>query len=356
MSDVMIRPTDQTVAEGASADDSGACVSPQKAGLGVVIVNYRTPELVEGCLSSFADQLEDVDARIVVVDNHSNDGSADRIAAFIDAKSEADWKARVRLVRSPSNAGFSGGNNLGLACLDAPFYLLVNSDARARPGAVKALMDAAARHPRAGVIGPRLEDEDTDKGGSGQISAFRFKTPFSEFLHTARIAVLDRIFDFALVHRPLSEKAMETDWVSFASVLIRAEALKAAGPMDEGYFMYFEDADYCRLVKRAGWGVVYDPAARFVHLRGGSSPVKTNMREKKRPPAYYYASRTRYFRRAFGPAGPTLANFAWLAGRLAARARNLVGRPAPAICEKEAADIWTNWRAPLGDRRAPDES
>jgi N-acetylglucosaminyl-diphospho-decaprenol L-rhamnosyltransferase len=324
--------------------------SPARAAcaLGVVVINYRTPALIRDCLTALGPDLEALDARIAVVDNFSNDGSAEEIERWL-AGPEA-WKRRVALIRSKTNSGFSGGNNQGVAALDAPFYLLINSDAIVRPGAVRLLLDAAAREKDAGIIAPRLEDPD----GAAQISCFRFHSPLSEFLGAAQTGPLEALFRFAVVPTAISEKQADCQWVSFACVLIRREAIDAAGPMDEGYFMYFEDADYCARVRRAGFRIVYEPTARVVHLRGGTAPVKALMKAKKRPPAYYYAARTRFFRKWHGPLGPIAANLMWIAGRGIAHLRALAGKPAPMICEHQGADHWINWRDPLGDRRAPE--
>ncbi|MEK7266476.1 MAG: glycosyltransferase family 2 protein [Pseudomonadota bacterium] len=318
-----------------------------KCAMGIVVINFRTAMLVKNCLAALGPELEENDARVAIVDNFSNDGSAEEIAAWL--MTGEIWKSRVFLIRSPSNEGFSGGNNIGIEAFDAQHILLLNSDTLARAGALKALIDASAREEDAGIVAPRLEDED----GTPQISCFRFHSPLSEFLHAAETAPLDKLFSFAVVPTPVAEAPISCDWVSFACVLIKRAALDDAGLMDDGYFMYFEDADYCRALKKHGWRVVYEPAARVVHLRGGSSPVKSSMKTKKRPPAYYYAARTRYFRKTFGPLGLYAANLLWLAGRAVARARSLLGKPAPALCEDQGRDQWTNWRAPLGDRRAP---
>jgi hypothetical protein len=315
--------------------------------LGIVIINYRTPALVRNCVASLGPALEALDARVAIVDNFSNDGSAEELAGWL--MTGELWKGRVFLIRSASNEGFSGGNNIGIKALDAAHYLLLNSDALARPGALKAMLDASARESGAGVIAPRLEDED----GTAQISCFRFHSPLSEFLSAAQTRPLDRIFSFAVVPLAVSDAPIDCDWASFACVLLKRAAVDDVGLMDEGYFMYFEDADYCRALKEKGWRVIYEPSARVVHLRGGSSPVKSSMRAKKRPPAYYYAARTRYFRKWCGPFGHYAANLMWLLGRGVARLRALAGKPAPALCDHQGADQWTNWRAPLGDRRAP---
>ncbi len=314
--------------------------------LGVIVINYRTPDLVEQCVRSMLDDLAALDARIVIVDNASGDGSVDALARWRAGLGEG---APVDLIASPENTGFSGGNNIGFNALDAEYYLLINSDALVRPGALAALLAAMEARPRAGVVAPRLEDRD----GTAQISAFRHHTPLSEFIAGASLSAVTRLMKAHDVPVPVSDTAMEADWVSFACVMIRRAAVDAAGLMDDGFFMYYEDADYCRAVRRAGFEVVYDPSARVVHLRGGSSPVKKRMAQKKRPPAYYYASRTRYFRKSFGPAGLFLANAMWMAGRALGCLRLVAGKAPPPVCEGQGRDIWMNWRTPLRPWRAP---
>jgi hypothetical protein len=318
-----------------------------RCAVGIIVVHFRTPDLLKNCLSALGPELWAADARVAVVDNFSDDGSAEAIAEFLRAGER--WKERVMLIRSPENSGFSGGNNRGLAALDAPHYLLLNSDALVRPGAIARLVAASERAPRAGAVAPRLEHAD----GAPQISCFRFHSPLSEFLAAAQTAPLDRLFRFAVVPLPVADSPIECDWASFACILLKRRAVEETGAMDEGYFMYFEDADYCRRLKRRGWRVLYEPAARVVHLRGGSSPVKAAMESKTRPPAYYYAARTRYFRKWWGPLGPALANLMWLAGRAVAHLRAPFGKPAPKLCDRQFQDQWMNWRDPLGDRRAP---
>jgi len=117
--------------------------------------------------------------------------------------------------------------------------------------------------------------------------------------------------------------------------------------MDEGYFLYFEDAEYALRARRAGWGVVYAPEARAVHFRGGSGPVKKVQAAKKRMPAYYWRSRTRFLRQAHGPFGPVLGNLAWSLGRGIAQTRRFLGKPVPSAHEAEWRDIWTGVAAPL---------
>ena len=123
--------------------------------------------------------------------------------------------------------------------------------------------------------------------------------------------------------------------------------IRDIGPMDEGYFLYFEDSEYALRAKRAGWGVVYAPNARAVHFRGGSGPGKELQAAMKRLPSYYWRSRTRFMRQAHGPMGPLLSNFAWMLGRGVASARLLAGRDVPPAHEHEWRDIWHGVLDPL---------
>ena len=307
--------------------------------LSVVVVNYRTPQLVEGCLETLAAEMQTTsDCGVVVVDNGSPDDSAEQIAQIIARRDWGDW---ARLVRSSKNGGFAAGNNVGIRAQSADFYLLLNSDALIRPGVLAGLLDAAAAYPRAGLIGPRLEWPN----GTPQVSSFRDHSPLGELVLGAETGPVTRLLGRWSVPLPPSNEAQSCDWVSFACVLIRDEVLRRVGPLDEGYFMYFEDADYCRKARRAGFEVVRWPDCRVVHLRGGTSPVKALTRQRKPRPAYYYSSRSRYLATFYGRPGLWAANLLWLAGRTISFSREALGRKEPHTCEGEAFDIWTDaWR------------
>jgi len=130
------------------------------------------------------------------------------------------------------------------------------------------------------------------------------------------------------------------------------DMVQAIGPMDEGYFLYFEDTEYCLRARRAGWRLASIPKARAIHFRGGSAPVKALARERKRLPAYYYASRARFLHQAHGRAGLWAANLLWHLGRGIASARRLAGKAVPATNDLEARDIWINAFNPTGDSGA----
>lgn len=315
----------------------------------ISIINFRTPELTIGCARSALDQIVgDIDAEIVIVDNRSDDGSLKALSDWIASLPDA---APIRLVASETNSGFSGGHNQGMAAVPARYYLLLNSDAVLRPGFLSRIQDAARAHPGAGFIVPRLEDED----GTVQISCFRFPGPISEFIRGANSGPVTRLFEAYDVPLGPDPDPETIDWASFACILVNGAMMEEIGPMDEGYFLYFEDAEYCLRARRAGWRVQRCPEAAAVHFRGGSAPVKALARARKRLPRYYYGSRTRFFYQAHGYSGLWAANLLWLLGRGIAGLRQVAGRRSNNFRQAEIRDIWTNIGAPLGPSFGPGE-
>jgi len=314
----------------------------------VIILNYRRADLTIECLRSLADALEGHPRRVaVVVDNGSGDDSADRLEQAIV---ENRWDGWARLLRSPVNGGFAAGNNIGFEAEEAEAYLLLNSDARVKPGAIDGLLRSMRDHPDAGLIGPRLQGPD----GRAQVSCFRYRTPVSELLEAAGTGLLDRWLSRCVVAAGVHDQPVEAQWVSFACVLIRKAVIERIGPMDEKYFMYFEDMDYARRARRAGWGVLHDPTMSVIHLRGGSSSVKRAFRRRSRVPRYYYESRSRYFAKYYGGIlGILAANACWYLGRGVALLREICGAKRVHACACASRDIWTNCLTPLRTPTSP---
>lgn len=308
--------------------------------LSIVIVNFRTPKFVIDCLTTLLPELDGIDGRVVVVDNHSSDDSPEIIRAWL---TQHDVAGKVLFVQSKHNSGFADGNNIGIKSCNARYYLLLNSDTLIRPGAIRIILDTAMRFPEAGLISPRLEWPD----GAGQESCFRFLTPLSELIAAAQTGLIARWLSRYIVAWPVQTQIARPQWTSFACVLVRNEVFQQVGLLDDGYFMYFEDVEFCHRARKAGWEIVHNPEARVVHLRGGSSPVKKQTQLKKRVPRYFYESRTRYFYQTFGWLGLISANLLWWAGRIISGTRQLLGRSDKAAIEGQWLDIWTNWRNPL---------
>jgi GT2 family glycosyltransferase len=288
----------------------------------IVIVNYRTAALTIDCLKSLAGQVRG--ARVWVVDNCSGDGSAHAIQTAID---EHGWGDSVCFIAAPRNGGFAAGNNVALRAIFAQpqhphFVLLLNPDTVVRPGAIDSLVRFLTEHPRVGIVGSRLEHPD----GTAQKSAFRFPSVLSELEYGMRWGTMTRLLSRWCVSMPVADQPHRADWVAGASMLIRSEIFESIGYLDEAYFMYYEEVDFCRRAGAAGWECWYVPQSRVIHLVGQASGLATSRRATMRVPLYWFDSRARYFKQHHGRIYRFLADLAWSGGHVLFRLRNLVQR------------------------------
>lgn len=297
--------------------------------LAVVVLNYRTPGMTLDCLESLEPQAVAVPGtRVYVVDNASGDGSDEQIAAAIR---DRGWSAWCELIVSPVNGGFAAGNNLALEAAEAAggyeLALLLNSDTLLWPGAVKELMAFLEGHPGVGIVGSRLEDPD----GTPQASAFRFPSVMSSFESGIRLGLVSRLLKRWIVAMPIGDEPHRADWLCGASLMIRREVVERVGLLDAGYFMYYEETDFCLAARRAGFEAWYVPASRVVHLVGQASGVTSKRPaagRAKRRPGYWFDSRRRYFIKNHGRLGAAMADAAWILGYGLHRVRQrLTGRP-----------------------------
>lgn len=293
--------------------------------LAVVTVNYASARYVLDMLTALVPTLEALgDATAYVVDNQSPD---DSVAVLRAAFAERGYGDRVRLLESPVNGGFGAGNNVafraGLA-LDPPpdaFYLL-NPDATPAPGTPRAFVDFLDAHPEVGLVGGPLHSPD----GSLQCTAFRFPTVLGELESRVRLGPVTRLLRGHRISMDEMTAPCAVDWVSGANLVVRREVLERVGTFDEGFFLYFEEVDLCRRVREAGYGVWYLPDAGVVHLHG----VTTGMGQThRRLPRYWFESRRRCYRKAYGSAGAFAMDLAALGGEAVHRVRDLVKRQPP---------------------------
>ena len=304
---------------------SNASASSQPYSLLVVIVNYRTPRLTIDCLHSLVGEIRSLpNTRVAIADNDSGDNSVAKIAAAIAAEGWSEWASFAPLDR---NGGFAFGNNaLIRPVLEStnppPYFLLLNPDTVVRPGALKALVDFMDAHPEAGIAGSRLEDPD----GTPQQSAFRFHTLASEFDFGWRLGIISKLLSRWAVAPPVPQETCQTDWIAGASAIVRREVFEAVGLLDEAYFMYYEEMDFCLQANRAGWSCWYVPESRVVHLVGQSSGVNNFQPRTKRLPQYWYDSRRRYFVKNYGWLYTALADLFWASGFVFWRMRRVVQR------------------------------
>jgi GT2 family glycosyltransferase len=211
----------------------------------IIIVSYNTRELLKKCLSSIDGSYK---TEIIVVDNGSTDGSVETIKKLATRYSFGNVKFKIIL--NKENMGFAKAVNQGIRKASGDYILLLNSDIIVKPKAIEKMLEFVKRHPEAGVIGGRLLNPD----GSIQGSCFylpRLTRPF------------------AGKYNP-GDKPTEVEAVVGAVFLIPHQVLEKVGFFDERYFMYFEDLDYCRRVKQAGFKIYYLPSAEFIHEHGAS--------------------------------------------------------------------------------------
>ena len=275
----------------------------------VVIVNYCTPQLTIDCLASLAaDKSLPADTRVTVVDNASPDGSAVRIQSEIASRGWATWAS---LIAHDHNGGFSAGNNVAIRAAlraePAPDYVwLLNSDTRVHPGAHAALVRFLENEPAAGIVGSRLEDPD----GTWQCSAFRFPSLASEVNEALQFGLVQRWLANRAVVAPVGATACQVGWVAGASLLVRREVFDTIGLLDEKYFLYYEEVDFCRRAAEAGWSCWYEPASRVIHLVGQSTGVSVRTRPGRRP-RYWFDSRRRYFTQHHGSRRAAMIDACW---------------------------------------------
>jgi N-acetylglucosaminyl-diphospho-decaprenol L-rhamnosyltransferase len=265
--------------------------------IAVVIVTYQCAALTIESLRSVAAERSATGfhIRAVVVDNAS--GDAPSIAGAIESNG---WRSWVTLVTAAKNGGFAYGNNLGIARAYedyVPSYIyLLNPDAQVRPGAIGTLARFLESHPEAGIAGSSFENLD----GSDWPIAFHFPSFMSEMLQGMDLGPLMRLFKRCMVAQHMTKTPQPIDWICGASMLIRPAVLDAIGGMDENYFLYFEETDFCYRAKKAGFVTWYVPESRVMHIMGQSTSVTDPTSGPKRLPSYWFDSRRRYFAMTYG--------------------------------------------------------
>jgi hypothetical protein len=252
-------------------------VSKSRAETSVLIASYNTRELLLEAVASTQDEPE---LETIVVDNASADGSADAVAARFPS---------ITLIRSATNLGFAGGTNRAACVARGEYLLLLNPDAALTPGALDHLLGLLDVQPRAAAVGPALVYPD----GRPQSAAFRFPGLVQVLLD---LFPVPRLMESTVNGRIRSPLATPIDHALGACMLIRRTAWDEVGPLDEGYFMYLEEVDWCRRARANGWQTWYEPRARVVHHAGAAT--------RQQPTAMYaqlWRSRLRYYQRYHGP-------------------------------------------------------
>lgn len=293
----------------------------------VVIVNWRAADLAIASLAALDSEIRQLgNWRVIVVDNCSMDGSAERIDHAIRSN---EWGTWAHLLQAPANGGFASGNNHGISyALDQgfefEFVFLLNPDTEIRDGAIKALLDFVSDEPRIGIVGGRSEDPD----GTPQACCFAFPTLTRELSSGLRLGLFDRLFSRQLKDFGIPDKPVEVGWVSGAAMLIRRDVIDQIGGLDRGFFLYFEETDFTLRAARAGFRCWHVPASRVIHHVGKSSGISSRDMQPPRRPGYWFESRRRYYVLNHGVIYAALADMLFLLGYFVWRVRRrLQGKP-----------------------------
>jgi GT2 family glycosyltransferase len=251
--------------------------------ISVIVVNWNTRELLKACLRSVYDQRHEVVMEVIVVDNASTDRSVEMVRQMYPD---------VRLIANTNNEGFAKASNQALRICRNQYMLLLNSDAELAPRALHRMGSFLANNPVVGAVGPKILNPD----GSFQSAAMTFPTILGEFLLTTKMFRLFRSPHFPSHPEHRSRRSCDADWLSGACLMIRREALEDVGNLDETYFMYSEEVDWCWRAKRKYWKIYYLAEAQALH-HGGQSIDQVPLARRTR----VYGGKALFFKKHRGP-------------------------------------------------------
>jgi GT2 family glycosyltransferase len=290
--------------------------------LTIAVVSLNTRDLLEACLRSVFES-RGVTFDVHVVDNGSKDGSPEMVAREFPA---------VRLVRNSSNRGFAAATNIAIGQAAGRYVLLLNPDTAIQPDTLAAMVAFMDAHPEAGICGPRITFPD----GRFQSCGYRFPTLLSEVRQSKNVDRLTR----ALVgpERPLvvESSPFEVDWVDGACLLIRRDVIAQIGALDEQYFLYAEELDWCFRARKAGWRIYALPGVPMVHHQGQSSAQMSDFSL-----ALLIETRLRFYRKNYGLLSALATSLVYTAGCI----RQLNSNYHPQTVKLRATMRW--WRSLL---------
>ncbi len=248
------------------------------SGLDIIIVSYNTRALLEACLRSLHDPAPQVAHAVTVVDNASTDGSVEAVRSH--------WHG-VRLIEAGEHIGYARANNLALRQTTRDLVLLLNSDTVVPAGAVDRLVSVLEAADDVVAVGPRLVDAE----GSVELSFGPMISPFSELIQKCKGAALVRQTPVVAswVEQALSRPG-HPDWVSGACLLVRRRSAEAVGLLDERFFLYGEDVDFCAALRKHG-RLLFTPEVEVVHHggRSGSTAAEQTRAHYRRSQLAFYA-------------------------------------------------------------------
>ncbi|MDD4995363.1 MAG: glycosyltransferase family 2 protein [Patescibacteria group bacterium] len=221
----------------------------------IIILNYKSSGLARQCIKSIVAAAPKLEYEIIVVDNNSHDGIGRMLR---------EQFPQVKFIQSSRNAGFAAGNNIGLRVATGRYAMIVNPDIIVNPGTLEEMVKEMDAHPEIGLLAPQLLNPDK----TIQYSCYRLPTFGIPFYRRTPLGLTPRgkrMIRSYLMAEWDHAAPREIDWCVAACIMVRRSAVECVGYFDERYFMYFEDADWCRRFHQAGFRVVYFPRAKMFH-------------------------------------------------------------------------------------------
>ncbi|OUR61408.1 hypothetical protein A9Q74_09595 [Colwellia sp. 39_35_sub15_T18] len=263
----------------------------------IVTVNYKTSNLVTELINSLLGEVKNLGStHMVIVDNNSGDGSVDYIQNFIDENS-IYW---VSVIASKENSGYAAGNNLAINSvlkknIAVKRIWFLNPDTKVKAEAGTELIKAMKKN-NLHIVGSRLEDDD----GTLQCSHFNFPGIFSELSAGLRLGAFDRLVQKYLVRTEPSNTPIQAHWLAGASFMVSNDYIKKIGLIDDDYFLYFEELDFCLQGQRNNMPCWYIPSSKVYHAVGAATGISDHRRKAPRRPQYWFDSRRRFFLKNYG--------------------------------------------------------
>lgn len=232
--------------------------------LSIIILAYNSKNLLKYCLKSIKEADLSIDHEIIAADSASTDSTAEMMR---------EKYPEIKLIIAPRNRGYAAGNNFGIRASSGEYVMILNPDIVVKKGEIEKMIKFMAEHAEIGMLGPKLINVD----GSLQYSCRRFPkwwTPLARRTIFGKTKKGLREIQRFLMHDYDHQEGREVDWLFGAALLVRRQALEEAGLLDERFFMYFEDTDWCRRFWQKGWKVYYFPGAEFIHYYRQESAEK----------------------------------------------------------------------------------
>jgi len=236
--------------------------------ISIVILNYNDKEYLKRCLQSLEHCSKSRQVEVIVSDNASVDGSVEMVAAEFPS---------ARVLKNTENLGFTKGNNVGIRASTGRYVFLLNSDIKVLDGCIDAMAQFLDGHPEVGIAGPRILNRDM----SHQSSCRQYPTLWNNFCQAAGLAKFFRGSKFFSGEHMFffkGDRVMDVDVLVGCFSALRRAAIEQVGMLDENFYMYGDDLDWCRRFRHGGWRVVFNPGAQAIHFMGTSTTRKDPVR------------------------------------------------------------------------------